>query len=158
MHVVGVWSLHDGSAGSVRPARTFLSHTHRLPRRSPSCGFEKHDFFARAGALSCIIILNSMYYSAYCADHRFRSKIMIFEAQQPSGRPTAVRSAPQGRQGHLWDLQTGCRDAPRRLASKNMISSFGPVLGRCKSILVLGRCKSVQVWSIRSEPDRETKN
>ena len=55
-----------------------------------------------------------------CANYRFRSKITIFEAQRPSGRPTAVRSAPQGRQGHLWDIQTGCRAAPRRVASKNI--------------------------------------
>ena len=114
-----LWSPHGGSIGSAGSAGAFVGHTNRLPRRSAPRGLQKHDFQLRAGARP-VQILTCVYLSAYCADHRFRSKIMIFEAQRPSGRPTAVRSAPQGRQGHLWDIQTGCRAAPRRVASKNI--------------------------------------
>ena len=74
-----LWWLLDGPAGSVGPARTFPSHTHRLPRRSPCLGFEKQDFFAPAGAHSCksLLVRTSAYtgYSAQTIDFAWKSRI-----------------------------------------------------------------------------------
>ena len=69
------------------------------------------------------------------ADYRFCLKITNFEAQGQPGRPPTVLLAREGRQGHFWAIQIDCRDAPRRVASKNVIFSVGPVLCRCKSLL-----------------------
>jgi len=62
-------------------------------------------------------------------------KVKNFWNWTTPGRTSMVPSVPQARQGHLWAIQIDCRVAPRRVASKNVIFSAGPVVCRCKCLL-----------------------